>query len=120
MERNPPPTRRLLTIERLQGWSMLAYYPLEHIYYMLTHDIIPTTFALPTLASLIPFVASKPSGKLVTLNRGAFAIWSCRFWATYIILQFVHMKEDFKLLKLREKAVSKSKVRVSAGSGTPF
>lgn len=95
---------------------MLAYYPLEHIYYLLAHDIIPATFALHTLASLIPFVASKPSGKFVTLNKGAFAIWSCRFWAAYIILQFVHMKEDFNLLKLREKAVNKSKVRVSPGS----
>ena len=95
---------------------MLAYYPLEHTYYMLAHDIIPTTFALPTLASLIPFATSKPSNKLVTLNKGAFGMWSCRFWAAYIILQFVHMKEDFNLLKIREKAVSKSKVRASAGS----
>ncbi|KAH9915117.1 uncharacterized protein B0H18DRAFT_1042614 [Fomitopsis serialis] len=109
IERNPPPTRKLLTIERFQGWAMLAYYPLEHTYYMLAHDIIPATFALPTLASLIPFVASKPSGKLVTLNRGAFALWSCRFWAAYILLQFVHLKEDFNLLKMREKAVGKSK-----------
>lgn len=35
IERNRPPTRRLLTLERLQGWSMLAYYPLEHLYYRL-------------------------------------------------------------------------------------
>ena len=93
---------------------MLAYYPLEHIYYMLAHDIIPATFAVPTLASFIPFVASKSSGRLVTLNKGAFGMWSCRFWAAYIILQFAHMQEDFNLLKIREKAVSKSKVRGSA------
>ncbi|KZT67474.1 hypothetical protein DAEQUDRAFT_729131 [Daedalea quercina L-15889] len=113
IERNPPPTRQLLTIERLQGWAMLAYYPLEHTYYMLAHDVIPATFALPTLASFIPFVASKPTGKLVTLNKGAFGLWSCRFWAAYILLQFVHLKEDHNLLKMREKAVNKCKQAVS-------
>ncbi|KAH0833055.1 hypothetical protein J3R83DRAFT_12046 [Lanmaoa asiatica] len=39
MEKNPPPTRTLLTIERLQGWSMLAYYPLEHLYYLRAHNL---------------------------------------------------------------------------------
>lgn len=47
LERSPSPTRRLLTIERAQGWSMLFYYPMEHLYYLLAHDVIPSSIPLP-------------------------------------------------------------------------
>jgi hypothetical protein len=83
LERSHPPTRRLLTIERLQGWAMLGYYPLEHIYYLGASKIIP--------------VSPK------TLNK--LSLWSCRFWAVYVILQFSHLSEDRRLLANREQAV---------------
>jgi hypothetical protein len=83
MEQTQPPSRKLLTIERLQGWSMLAYYPLEHVCFLAAQKII-------TL-------------KAQRLNR--IAIWSCRFWAAYVILQFVHLKEDNRILRLREKSL---------------
>jgi hypothetical protein len=104
LEHNPQaiPTRKLLTIERLQGWSMLAYYPLEHIYYLRSHEIIPAT--IPSLASLF-----SASAKPIHLNSDAIGIWSTRFWALYVMLQFVHLKEDWKLIKMRERTLRKAK-----------
>jgi len=104
LERNPQaiPTRELLTIERLQGWSMLAYYPLEHIYYLCSHGIMPAT--IPSVASLFSATA-----KPIHLNTDAIAIWSSRFWALYVMLQFAHLKEDWKLIKMRERTLRKAK-----------
>lgn len=102
LERNSQPTRSLLTIERLQGWSMLVYYPLEHLSYLISHGIIPTT--IPNLLSLFSSKA-----KPITLNSGALGIWSCRFWAVYVALQFAHLREDRKLLQLRQRALKKAK-----------
>lgn len=90
LERTPPPTKYLQTVERLQGLSMLIYYPLEHIYYLASHSVLP-----PRLS---------PSA--ATNNK--IAIWSCRAWAAYVFLQFFHLKEDWKLLKLRERALKRN------------
>ncbi|KIJ66956.1 hypothetical protein HYDPIDRAFT_26371 [Hydnomerulius pinastri MD-312] len=102
MERTPPPTRALLNIERLQGWSMLAYYPLEHLYYLRAHDLIPAT--IPSVMAII-----QRSSKRVSLNANKLAMWSCRAWAVYVILQFAHLMEDRKLLLMREKNLKKGK-----------
>ena len=99
MERSSPPTRALLNIERLQGWSMLVYYPLEHLYYLRTHNIIPAT---------IPSLFHR-SGKTTNLHVSKLAMWSCRAWAVYVLLQFVHLVEDRKLLLRREKHIKKGK-----------
>ncbi|EMD33944.1 hypothetical protein CERSUDRAFT_117472 [Gelatoporia subvermispora B] len=108
IERNPPPTRKLLTIERLQGWSMLAYYPLEHLYYLVSHSIIPAAIPAISLSALLAPKGSAKS-KHVTLNAGSLALWSCRFWAIYVVLQFVHLREDMRLLKLRQRSLGKAK-----------
>lgn len=102
LERNPQPTRNHLTIERLQGWSMLAYYPLEHISYLCSRGIIPST--IPNLASLF-----SSSAKPITLNPNTLGIWSTRFWAFYVLLQFAHLREDRKLIQLRQRALRKAK-----------
>jgi len=102
LERNPPATRNLLTIERLQGWAMLAYYPLEHLYYLGSHGIIPTTITSPL--SLF-----SPKRKRVSLDPNTLALWSCRFWAAYVFLHFGHLYEDRKLLKQRHNSIRKSK-----------
>lgn len=109
IERNRPPTRRLLTLERLQGWSMLAYYPLEHLYYLLAHGIIPSEIPKPSVSTLLPFTKSKPSEKRIPLDINALGIWSCRFWALYVALQLAHLREDRKLLQMRERDINKSK-----------
>ncbi|KAG5649962.1 hypothetical protein H0H81_001309 [Sphagnurus paluster] len=101
LERNPQPTRRLLTIERLQGWSMLAYYPLEHLSYLLSHGLIPAS--IPA----IPYLSS--SSKRIKLDANSLGIWSTRFWALYVILQLGHLCEDRKLLQARERNLRKAK-----------
>lgn len=97
LERAPPPTRKLLTIERIQGWSMLAYYPFEHLYYFRVNSLLPATLAVPFLS------------KRLSLNTNKLALWSTRFWALYVFLQFAHLREDLKLLSIRAKALSRVK-----------
>ncbi|KAK7033057.1 TPR-region domain-containing protein [Favolaschia claudopus] len=102
LERNQQPTRNLLTIERLQGWSMLGYYPFEHLSYLRTHDVLPPT--LPSPASLL-----NPTAKPISLNAKDLSLLSCRCWASYVILQFAHLREDRKLLLLQQRALRKGK-----------
>jgi len=102
MERDPPPTRALLTIERLQGWSMLAYYHFEHLFYLRTRDLIPAT--IPSISSLLG-----RSSKRIHLNPETLALWSTRAWGFYVILQFAHLMEDRKLLHMKEKALKQGK-----------
>ncbi|KAG8213286.1 hypothetical protein J3R82DRAFT_11761 [Butyriboletus roseoflavus] len=101
MERSPPPTRTLLEIERLQGWSMLAYYPLEHLNYLRAHNLIPATIPIMSLF--------RHTSKRIHLNANSLAMWSCRAWAVYVILQFAHLMEDRKLLLMKEKNLRKGK-----------
>ncbi|KAI6168083.1 hypothetical protein EDD17DRAFT_1531792 [Pisolithus thermaeus] len=102
MERNPPPTRALLNVERLQGWSMLVYYPLEHLYYLRKHDLIPAV--IPSIISLTGRYSRR-----INLNAGKLAVWSCRAWAVYVLLQFAHLLEDRKLLLMKERHLKKGK-----------
>jgi hypothetical protein len=81
---------------------MLAYYPLEHLYYLCSHGVIPST--IPSLRSLFSSTA-----KPIILDLDAVGIWSSRFWALYVILQFAHLREDRKLLKMRERSLRKAK-----------
>lgn len=81
---------------------MLVYYPLEHISYLCSHGLIPSTF--PHIASLF-----SSSAKPVVLNPNVLTMWSSRFWASYILLQFAHLREDKKLLHLRQRTLRKAK-----------
>jgi hypothetical protein len=96
------PTREILTIERLQGWAMLVYYPLEHLYYLCSHGIIPES--IPNVMSLFSSKA-----KPIKLSANRLAMWSSRFWALYVVLQFAHLREDRKLLQMRERMIRKAK-----------
>ncbi|KAJ6544793.1 hypothetical protein DFH09DRAFT_1172767 [Mycena vulgaris] len=102
LERTPQPTRNLLTIERLQGWSMLGYYPLEHLSYLRVHDVIPAT--VPSPAAVL-----NPAAKPLKLDTQFLTLWSCRCWASYVILQFAHLREDRKLLQLQQRTLRKGK-----------
>lgn len=113
LERNPPPTRRLHTIERLQGWSMLCYYPLEHLYYLVSHSIIPPQLPRPSIFSALSSKVSESKDSTINLNTGVLSRLSVRFWALYVFLQFAHLREDSKLLKQRERVLGKSKVSES-------
>lgn len=100
LERNPQPTRNLLNIERLQGWSMLGYYPLEHLSYLVSHNVVPSKSTL----NLSPFLAKKRS---IDLNADNLSVWSVRCWALYVVLQFAHLREDRALLQAKYRALRK-------------
>lgn len=85
LERAPPPTRRLHTIERTQGWSMLVFYPLQQLSFLRTHNLAPV-----------------PERRV---GDRAVALWSTRFWMAYVVLQLAHLREDRVLLVLRQRAL---------------
>ncbi|KAL9938876.1 hypothetical protein V8E36_002595 [Tilletia maclaganii] len=87
LERQPPPTRLLHNIERIQGWSMLIYCPLEAVAYLGMHSILPIS-------------ASK---------QNACWLWGSRMWALYVGLQLLHLVEDNRLLRLRARALERSR-----------
>jgi len=60
---------------------MLAYYPLEHTYFLASNKVI----------SLSPKTIAK------------LARWSVRFWMAYVVLQVLHLREDRRLLHARER-----------------
>ncbi|CAO3584523.1 unnamed protein product [Absidia cylindrospora] len=76
--------------ERLQNWANVIYYPLEHIYWLGAHQVIPLSQA----------------------KTDRIGIWSCPFWATYVVLEFVRLLEQYRLLRKRETALVK---RIKAG-----
>lgn len=78
---------------------MLLYYPFEHLYYLRAHGILPEAINLR-----VPF-----ENLSVKLNATKLALWSTRAWAVYVFLHLLHLREDARLLKLRERALAKSK-----------
>ncbi|TRM64399.1 hypothetical protein BD626DRAFT_455718 [Schizophyllum amplum] len=101
LERNAQPTRRLHNIERMQGWSMLGFFPLEQLSYLISKDVVPST--LPSVKSLYD-----PSAKPVGVDVNRLGMLSCRFWAAYVFLQFAHMEEDRKLLIMKHRTFKRS------------
>lgn len=87
LERSPPPTRLLHNIERIQGWSMLLYCPMEAAAYLASHSVI----------SLSPS----------TQNR--LWLYGSRAWALYVGLQLLHLVEDNRLLRLRARALERTR-----------
>ena len=66
-EANPPPTAFLRFLYRAQNLVNLGYYPLEHIYWLGAHKVIPIS-----------------DEKLAKIG-----MWSCRFWAAYVSILFI-------------------------------
>jgi len=81
---------------------MLAYYPLEHLYYLGSKGII-----LSSIPS--PFSIFLEKEKRLALDPNKLGLWSCRFWAIYVVLHFAHLVEDWKLLKQRHSFIRKAK-----------
>ncbi|POY73210.1 hypothetical protein BMF94_3543 [Rhodotorula taiwanensis] len=92
-----PKDKQHLLINKLQAWSMMAYYPLEHLYYL----------------------AGKGVFKISPARIGKIAVWSCRFWAAYVVLQIFHIRRSFQLLgEERTRVVRAARERVRTGSAT--
>ncbi|KAI0067265.1 hypothetical protein BV25DRAFT_1959929 [Artomyces pyxidatus] len=108
LERSPPPTRRLLTIERTQGWSMLAFYPLQNLYYLRSRDIIPASLPIPAP----PIFTRSKAPLTIPIDSTSLSLWSTRLWALYVCLQLAHLREDRALLIRRQRALGRDKVRL--------
>src|SRR4051794_27369402 len=85
IEHHPPVTPLLLHIERIQNFTMILYYPLEHIWWLAYHKVIAMSDA----------------------QMNNIGIWSCRFWAAYVILQFWHLAIEWSLHKRRRRDMIK-------------
>ena len=81
---------------------MLAYYPLEHLYYLGSKGIIPSS--IPS-----PFSIFSEKKRRLFLDPNKLGLWSCRFWAVYVVLHFAHLVEDRKLLKQRHNSIRRAK-----------
>ncbi|KAG1470746.1 hypothetical protein G6F56_002501 [Rhizopus delemar] len=90
LEYNQPSSKVALTIERLQNWANIIYYPLEHIYWLGAHQVIP--------------ISEEKTNKI--------GMWSCRFWAVYVVLEYGRLAEQYKNLKNRETSLLK---RIKSG-----
>ncbi|ORY84745.1 peroxisomal biogenesis factor 11 [Leucosporidium creatinivorum] len=89
-----PKDKWLKVIQRVQVWSMLVYYPLEHYYYLAGKGVF------------------KASAKKIS----DIAIWSCRFWAAYVALQVAHNLRSRALLTRARVALAQSrKTKLQAG-----
>ncbi|KAJ7723863.1 hypothetical protein B0H14DRAFT_3621870 [Mycena olivaceomarginata] len=66
------------------------------------HDIL--LLMLPSAAALL-----NPAAKPISLEPAGLALWSCRFWASYVLLQFAHLREDRKLLQQQQRTLRKAK-----------
>lgn len=87
IERAPPPTRNLQFIERLQALSMVVYSPMEAVAYLAMHKILPVTDA---------------AQNWLWLN-------GCRLWAAYVVLDFWHIIEDYRVLRTNARALEQSR-----------
>ncbi|KAG2228584.1 hypothetical protein INT48_000004 [Thamnidium elegans] len=90
LEYNQPASKLSLTIERLQNWANIIYYPLEHIYWLGAHQVIP--------------ISEEKTNKI--------GMWSCRFWAAYVILEYGRLAEQYRNLRKKETGLLK---RIKAG-----
>ncbi|KAJ3333515.1 hypothetical protein HDU76_007281 [Blyttiomyces sp. JEL0837] len=71
-EAYPPNSAYLKLLYRLQNMVNLAYYPLEHLYWLGAHKVVPMSDE--------------------KLNK--IGIWSCRFWAAYVVLYFFQLHQE--------------------------
>ena len=77
---SPPSDPTLATVTKLQTYANMLYFPLENAAYLGSHDIIPMTKRTET----------------------DLWVWSCRFWATHVGLEFVRLYRE-RQLQLKSK-----------------
>ncbi len=65
-ELHPAPNQKLQFLTRAQNIVNVLYYPLEHTYWLALHQIIPMS----------------------DKTRDKIGMWSCRFWAAYVVSLF--------------------------------
>jgi hypothetical protein len=83
LERSQPASRTQLTLQRLQGLSMLVYYPLEYV------SFFSSPFA-PLLSDVSPAMSAKAQ------------LWSIRAWGVYVGLQILLLRHEWKSIARKE------------------
>ncbi|KAF8327284.1 uncharacterized protein EI90DRAFT_3068567 [Cantharellus anzutake] len=91
LERNPATSSLQLTLQRLQGLSMLIYYPLEYLAF----------FSSP-FAPVIPPRIISPS------QSTKIQMWSIRAWGVYVLLQVWICANELGELSWKEDAFRKA------------
>ena len=116
IESQPYRTRRLRTIERIQGWSILLYFPLEHICYLINHGVLPAewSFARPAASKLVD---EKAQSGTVKVDVGRLTRASMGLWGVYTALQLLHYYEDVKELADTRQTLYKAKVSRAFSDG---
>ncbi|RKP14298.1 peroxisomal biogenesis factor 11 [Piptocephalis cylindrospora] len=97
IEQAPPPSRSLTTVIRLQNASMFLYYPMEHVYWLAAHKVIRMR-----------------SG---TVDQVGY--WSCRFWAIYVLLEYLRLHLIRQDRQTREAEVRESLISPEADAPGP-
>lgn len=93
LERNKPASRTQLTLQRLQGISMLVFYPLEFISF----------FSAPFAPLLAP--------RWITFQQGGkAALWSIRAWLVYVLAQVALLIRERNAIAKREATEIEMKV----------
>lgn len=82
-EQFPAETPALKWLDRVMNLSLFCYQPLEHLYWLGAHQILPFSDR---------FV--EDSG-----------YWSCRFWAIWVLLQFFRLGEEYRVIKGKKQRI---------------
>lgn len=109
IEHTNPKSRALRTIRRSQAWSLLLYYPLEHLSYLLNHELIPKELSLP-LPVAAERLDAKARGLSVKLDAGKLTRASMPLWGIYTALQLVVLLKDREEMLAKERSLHKTTV----------
>jgi Peroxisomal biogenesis factor 11 (PEX11) len=82
---SPPSDPTLAKVAKLQTYANLLYYPLENAAYLASHSILPMS----------------------KRTESELWLWSSRFWAAYVALEFVRLYRERELNR-KGKEVEKS------------
>jgi len=88
LERNKPASQTQLTLQRIQGISMLIFYPLEFISF----------FSAPFAPVLAPRWITPKQG-------GQAALWSIRAWLVYVIAQVGLLVREREAIREQEMEI---------------
>ncbi|KAJ7712906.1 hypothetical protein DFH07DRAFT_763346 [Mycena maculata] len=92
LERSPPESRLALNIGRLQGVSMLVFYPLEYISF----------FSAP----FAPILRISPAASMKA------QLWSVRSWGFYVALKIVELCSEWTGLVKKERDATEDSLKM--------
>ncbi|KAI9011171.1 peroxisomal biogenesis factor 11 [Gaertneriomyces semiglobifer] len=92
-ESHPHPNAKIALLTRFQNIANYCYYPLEHIYWLAAHKVISLKDA--TVAKI--------------------GVWSCRFWAAYVVLYFLQLWEERKDMLLKKRRILSRRAELLSG-----